>query len=313
MPLRPLLVLLGLAATWGGSYPLIAVGLRTTSPSVVTWGRFFPAAVLLVVLAARGGTLRSLRGRWRDVVLLALVQQAAPMLLIAVGERSVPTGLAGTLVASTPLWGALLAPALGRPAPTGTAWAGLLAGLLGVGLLLGAAPGSLLGSALVLLAAAGYAVGAAWTARRFPDVPRQALLAGVLCASSVLLLPAVLVDPPTGVPSGESLLAIGVLGLVGTGLAFLAFYWMVDRVGPERTVLVTYLSPVFAVGYGVVLLSERLTAAGVAGLLLVLAGAATAGRRPRPVSAAGPSPATAPGGRDPRAAGAAPGRRARLR
>jgi drug/metabolite transporter (DMT)-like permease len=290
--LRPLLVLLGLAATWGGSYPLIAVALRTTSPAALTWGRFVPAAVLVFVLAARRGQLGALRGRWRAVFLLALVQQAAPMLLIAVGERSIPSGLAGTLVASTPLWGALLAPALGRPAPSGLAWAGLVTGIVGVALLLGIDTGSdaLLGSALVVLAAVGYAVGASWTARRFPGVPREALLAGVLSASSVLLLPAVLVDPPRRLPSGEALLAVGVLGLVGTGLAFLAFYWLVGEVGPERTVLVTYLAPVFAVGYGVVLLAEPLTSAGVAGLVLVLVGAWLAGRRPRAAEPAVPAP-----------------------
>lgn len=280
MGVRPLLVLLALAATWGASYPLIAEGLESTTPSAVTFGRFVPAAVLVALLARR--QLGALRGRWRSVLLLALVQQAAPMLLIALGERRIPSGLAGTLVASTPLWGALLAPVLGRPAPTRAAWAGLLVGIVGVGLLLGLAPGGVLGSVLVLLAAAGYAVGAVWTSRGFPDVPRLALLAGVLTCSSLLLLPALLLDLPDGPPVAKGVAAVAVLGLVGTGLAFVAFYWLVDAVGPERTVLVTYLAPVFAVGYGVVLRDERLTAAGVAGLVLVLLGAYVAARRPRP-------------------------------
>ncbi|MCU1693051.1 MAG: hypothetical protein JWM64_2142 [Frankiales bacterium] len=284
MTLRPLLVLLGLAATWGASYPLIAEALESTTASALTFGRFVPAAVLVSLLARR--QLGALRGRWRAVLLLALVQQAAPMLLIAVGERDIPSGLAGTLVASTPLWGALLAPVLGRPAPTGAAWVGLLVGIVGVGLLLGAAPGGPLGCVLVLLAAAGYAVGAVWTSRGFPDVPRLALLAGVLASSSLLLLPAVLLDLPEGLPTGRGVAAVAVLGLVGTGLAFVGFYWLVDAVGPERTVLVTYLAPVFAVGYGVALRDERLTAAGVVGLVLVLVGAWLAARRPRGVAAA---------------------------
>ncbi len=291
VPLRPLLVLLGLAATWGGSYFLIAEALESTTASALTFGRFVPAAVLVALLARK--QLSTLRGRGKDVLLLALVQQAAPMLLIAVGERDIPSGLAGTLVASTPLWGALLAPALGRPAPTGVAWAGLLLGIVGVGLLLGAeATGTdgLVGCALVLLAAAGYAVGASWTAKRFPDVPRQALLAGVLASSSLLLLPALLLDLPEGLPSGRGVAAVAVLGLVGTGVAFLGFYWLVDHVGPERTVLVTYLAPVFAVGYGVLLRDERVTAAGAVGLVLVLGGAWLAARRPTSAVPAVPAP-----------------------
>ncbi len=212
-------------------------------------------------------------------------------------------------MASTPLWGALLAPALGRPAPRGLVWAGLLVGILGVGLLLGAQAAGrdgLVGCGLVLLAAAGYAVGASWTAVRFPDIPRQALLTGVLTASSVLLLPPFLLDLPNRLPSGRGVAAVAVLGLVGTGLAFVGFYWLVDEVGPERTVLVTYLAPVFAVGYGVVLRDERVTALGALGLVLVLAGAYLAGRRPRAgvaaalagpdLAAAAGAPAGVPGG-----------------
>ncbi len=283
MPLRPLLALLALSATWGASYLLIAVALETTSAATLTFLRFLPAAVLVGLLARARGQLRSLRGRWTAVVVLAFVQQAAPMLLIAVGERRIPSGLAGTLVAATPLWGALLAPLLGGPRPSRATWVGLLTGIVGVGMLLGASTSgaAVVGCLLVLLAAVGYAVGAAWTARRFPDVPRLGLLTGVLTASSLWLLVPVLLDPPTRVPDGQGLAAIAVLGLGGTGIAFILMYWLIAEVGPERTTLVTYLAPVFAVAYGTVLLDEALTALSVAGLALVVAGAWLAGRRPR--------------------------------
>ena len=283
MPLRPLLALLTLAATWGGSYLLIAVALETTTPATLTLLRFLPAAVLVAVLAGLRGQLSSLRGRWTAVVVLAFVQQAAPMLLIAVGEQRIPSGLAGTLVAATPLWGALLAPVLGGPRPSRATWIGLVTGISGVALLLGASTdgAAVLGCLLVLLAAVGYAVGAAWTARRFPDVPRLGLLTGVLTASSIWLVIPVLLDPPTRLPDGQGVAAITALGLGGTGLAFVLMYWLIAEVGPERTTLVTYLAPVFAVLYGTVLLDERLTALSVAGLVLVVAGAWLAGRRPR--------------------------------
>jgi drug/metabolite transporter (DMT)-like permease len=300
VPLRPLLALLALAATWGSSYLLIAVALRTSTPAVVTLLRFVPAAVLVALLARHRGQLVALRGRWGWVVLLALVQMAAPMLLIAVGERSIPSGLAGTLVAATPLWGALLAPALGGPRPSARTWFGLTCGLVGVGLLLGVDTdgAALLGCALVLLAGLGYAVGAAWTARRFPDVPRLGLLTGVLTASSLLLVVPALLDPPTRLPSAQGVLAVAVLGVVGTGLAFVVMYWLIAEVGPERTTLVTYLAPVFAVLYGTLLLDEALTVLGAAGLVLVVTGAWLAGRRPRGEAGTGPerlAPAAVPG------------------
>jgi len=302
MPLRPLFALLVLAATWGGSYLLIAVALRSTTPATLTLLRFLPAAVLVAVLAHSRGQLRGLGGRWRGVLLLALVQQAAPMLLIAAGQRTIPSGLAGTLIAVTPLWAALLAPVLRGPRPTPVVWAGLLVGLGGVALLLGAttSDAGLLGCVLVLLAALGYAIGAAWTARRFREVPRLGLLAAVLASSSLLLVPPVLLDPPTRLPTLEGVAAIVVLGVVGTGAAFVLMYWLIAQVGPERTMLVTYLAPVFAVGYGTVLLSEALTPSSIGGLVLVVGGAWLAGRRPRasdvvpPKAAPRPAPAAVP-------------------
>lgn len=283
MSRRALLALLALAATWGASYLLIAIALETLSPAVLTEGRFLFGALLVTAIAARRGELVALRGRWRAVALLALVQQAAPMLLIAVGEQTIPSALAGTLVASTPLWAAVLAPALGGPRPTPLQWTGLLVGIGGVAVLLGANTGgaALLGCALVLLAALGYAVGAAWTGRRFPGVPRIALVAGVLISSTLMLLPPAIATAPTQVPSLASVLAVIALGLVGTGAAFVVMYWLIAEVGPERTVLVTYLAPVFAVGYGTTLAGEAIGAAALVGLALVLSGAYLAGRRTR--------------------------------
>jgi drug/metabolite transporter (DMT)-like permease len=296
MPLRPLLALLALAATWGGSYLLIAVALRSTTPATLTLVRFLPAALLIAAIAHSRGQLRCLRGRWRAVALLALVQQAAPMLLIAVGEQRIASGLAGTLVAVTPLWGALLAPVLGGARPGRVTWTGLLVGLGGVALLLGATTdgAAVVGAVLVLLAGLGYAVGAAWTGRRFPDVPRLGLLAGVLTCSTLLLVPPVLLDPPTRLPTLQGVAAMAVLGLVGTGAAFVLMYWLIAQVGPERTTLVTYLAPVFAVGYGALLLGEPMTARSVAGLALVVGGAWLAGRRRRPAPQGEPSTAAAP-------------------
>lgn len=288
------LALLALAATWGASYLFIAVALRTTTPATITLLRFAPAALLVAAVARqRGGRVSYLRGRWRAVAILALVQMAAPMLLIAVGERYVDSGLAGTLVASAPVFAALLAPVLGRPSPSVTGWVGLCAGLAGVALLLGATTSgtALLGAALVLLAAVGYAFGAAWTTSWFPGVHRETLLAGVLAMSTAWLVPPALLDRPSrwlDLPGTASLLT---LGIGGTGVAFLLLYWLIGEVGPERSLLVTYLAPAFALGYGAAVLHEHVGVASLAGLALVVSGAWLAARRPKPVVAPVPVPA----------------------
>ncbi|MDP9436788.1 MAG: EamA family transporter [Actinomycetota bacterium] len=95
------------------------------------------------------------------------------------------------------------------------------------------------------------------------------LLTGVLVAGAALLVPPVLLDPPTRLPDLPGLLALAALGLLGTGAAFV-MYWLIGEVGPERTLLVTYLAPAFAVAYGALLLDEPLGVPAVAGLVLVV-------------------------------------------
>ncbi|MDP3712048.1 MAG: EamA family transporter [Mycobacteriales bacterium] len=281
MDRRSFTVLLLLAATWGSSYLFIAVALEDLGPSVITFLRLALGAAVVVAMAARERVLSRLRGRLRAVTALGVVQLGAPLLLIAVGEQDIPSALAGTLVAATPVFSALIT----RGASTPVQLAGVAVGFVGVALLLGldataAGDGGLKGALLVVLAALGYAVGAAWLARSFADLPRLATLSGTMTTSALLLLPLALLDLPTRAPDVETVASVAALGVLGTGVAFVLFYRLVATVGPTKSLLVTYLAPVFAVGYGALLLDERIVASTATGLGLVLGGAYLAGARP---------------------------------
>lgn len=281
MDRRSFTLLLLLAATWGSSYLFIAVALEDLGPAVITFLRLALGAAVVVAMAARERVLARLKGRLRAVTALGTVQLGAPLLLIAVGEQDIPSALAGTLVAATPVFSALIT----RGASTPVQLVGVAVGFVGVALLLGfdataAGEGGLQGAGLVVLAALGYAVGAAWLARSFADLPRLATLSGTMTTSALLLLPLALMDLPTRAPDVETVASVVALGVLGTGLAFVLFYRLVATVGPTRSLLVTYLAPVFAVGYGALLLDERIVASTAAGLALVLGGAYLAGARP---------------------------------
>jgi drug/metabolite transporter (DMT)-like permease len=87
-----------------------------------------------------------------------------------------------------------------------------------------------------------------------------------------MLLPSAAFLAPSDAPGAGPVAALLALGIAGTGIAFAIFYWLIDRVGPSRTFVVTYLAPAFAVIYGATLLSEEITLATAAGLLLVIGG-----------------------------------------
>ena len=193
MDRRAWTMLLCLGAIWGASYLLIKIGLRDLSPGMVAWGRVVFAAVVLIALAARRSALGGFGAVFGWVVLVAAAQVAGPFVLIAAGEQEISSSLAGILVASAPLFTALLAIWFDADERAeGMRLVGVLLGVAGVGLLLGVdlvgSGDELLGGLAVLLAGLGYAIGGLLAKHRLADRPPIGVAAWVLVAAT---LPAV--------------------------------------------------------------------------------------------------------------------------
>jgi drug/metabolite transporter (DMT)-like permease len=285
---RSWLLLLALASIWGASYMFIKIGLRDLSPAMVAFVRIALAAVVLLAVAGSQRALGGLRGRTGTVLLVGAVQVAGPFLLIALGEQEISSALAGILVATAPIFTAVLAIWVDHEERSeGARLVGILLGIAGVAALLGIDLGgsgsAVLGGLAVVLAGLGYAVGGFLVKHRFADTPPIGVAAWVMLASTILLAPAAVLTAPGSAPGLGPVAAVGVLGVVGTGLAFAIFYTLIRRVGPARSLLVAYLAPGFAVVYGAVLLGEEITVVTIAGLALILAGSwlASEGAAPR--------------------------------
>ncbi len=312
MDRRSWTLLLILAAIWGASYLFIKVGLRDLDPVMIAFARIALAALVLVPLAATRGALRGLVEKAPLVFLLGAVQAAGPFLLIALGEQEIASSLAGILVASTPIFTALLAIWVDHDERAeGLRLVGILAGIVGVVVLLGVDLGgssaALLGGLAVVLAGLGYAIGGFMVKHRFREFQPIGVAGAVMVASTLLLLPAAAFSlPEDGVALGP-IASVVALGVLGTGVAFALFYELMTTVGPARTFVVTYLAPAFAVVYGATLLDEEITAATIAGMVLIVSGSylAAEGRLPgrrRPVAEPAPlgialPPATSDGHR----------------
>jgi drug/metabolite transporter (DMT)-like permease len=273
-----------LAALWGSSYLFIKVALHDFTPVFTTWLRLVCGLAVVLPVAARAGVLPRLRGHARGLLIVATVQIAIPVTLVAIGELWIASSLAGLLNATIPLFVVLLAPALGQSEPLhGRRIAGLAIGFAGVACIVGIDVGDnahlLLGAACLTISSLGYGLGNLTGKRYLSDVPPLAIVVGLLAIASALTLPVALAGLPAHAPSAGPVAAVAALGIGGTGIAYLLYYAVLQRVGPARASLVAYLIPAFAIVYGVLLLDEPLTAGLVAGLPLVLAGCWLAGRR----------------------------------
>jgi drug/metabolite transporter (DMT)-like permease len=275
-------LLLILGAIWGASYLFIKIGLRDLTPEAIAFARIALAALVLVPLAWSRGALRGLRPLTGWFLVIGSVQVAVPFVLIGLGEEHISSALAGILVATTPMFTALLAIWVDHEERShGWALFGVTLGFAGVALLLGIDLGGssdeLIGGLMVVLASLGYAAGALTAKHKLADVQPIGMSAGVMLASTVVLVPAAVAGAPSEMPGLGPAAAVLTLGIVGTGFAFIALYHLISTVGPARTWLVSYIAPVFAVGYGAALLDEAITAATIGGMVLILIGSWLAG------------------------------------
>ncbi|MCW3023869.1 MAG: family transporter [Conexibacter sp.] len=298
------------AALWGASYLFIKVALDDgLSEGFIICVRTILGALVLLPLAVRAGALPQILARWRWALALAAAQVIVPFGLITFGENHVPSALAGILVATSPLFVALLAVRV-DPAERSHGWGlvGVVLGMVGVVVLFGVDLSgdakTLLGGLMIVGSGACYAVAMLIAKRAFTGVPPVGVAASNLVIGAVAWLPVALFSLPHAVPGANAVLAMLALGAGGTGLAFLFFYTSIAEVGPARASVVAYVAPAFAVVYGVTLLHEQLTLGTIGGLVLILAGswlAAQGGKaRPpaaeigAPLSRSEPSRSTAP-------------------
>jgi drug/metabolite transporter (DMT)-like permease len=214
-------LLLGvLSSLWGASYLFIKVALEDDmAPSVIVFVRSLLAAAVLLPLAARTGALAGLLANARHILVLSVVQMGAPLLLISLGERQIPSSLTGILVATAPIFTFLLAFALeGEDRASGLSLAGVVIGIAGVAMLLGIDTGggfdALAGGLMVVLASFGYGVGAWYVKRNVRGIQPMAMVGAVAATVATLLAPFAALNAPAHAPD---LAATGSLAAQGSG------------------------------------------------------------------------------------------------
>jgi drug/metabolite transporter (DMT)-like permease len=271
-------MLLALAAVWGASFMFIKIAVRELEPATLVCIRLGIGAIALLPVAfvSLGGraVVRETRAAWRPLVVIGLVNSAIPITSISWAETHIDSGLTAVIQASAPLFTALLALRFARHDRVGgPRLVGLLVGFGGVALLVGAQPrGDVLAALAVTFSALCYAIAAIYSARALVDVPPLVSAIGALTAAALALLPVALFQLPSHFPSWEVTGAVLALGIGGTSLGYVLYYGLLAGAGASRSILITYLVPALALGYGAVFLGEPVTVAAVAGLLLVLAG-----------------------------------------
>lgn len=276
-----LLLLLILGTIWGASYLFIKVIVAEVPVLTLVAGRVTLATVIMWgILRARGLSLPRSRRMWGAYAMLGFLGAALPYSLISWGEQYIPSGLASLLQATTPIFTVILAHFLTDDEPVAMAKIiGVIIGFVGVGILMLPDPSTglradLLGQLAIVGSSLCYAGVAIYARSRLRGQPPLVSATGQLTMGMVYMLPAsLLIDRPFGLsPSLPVLASWMVLTILGTVVAYVIYFTIIERTSATFVTMVTYIIPVNGLMLGALVLNEQLNATVLGSLVLILLG-----------------------------------------
>lgn len=273
-----LIRLLLLAAIWGASFLFIRVAAPAFGSSALMCVRVVIAALFLFAVMQLFGKNRLQSADTWHYLLLGGVNSALPFVLYAYASHWLSASILAVLNATAPMWGLLIGVLIFKQKVPLKSLLGLALGVAGVAVLVGfdpllLQPGSGLAVAAGAAAACCYGIATHYTKRA---KQRQAFdnAHGSMWAAAIWLAPFALMNWPETMPGAEMWLAVSLLAVVCTSIAYLLYFRLLSDIGPTNSLTVTFLIPVFGVFWGHTLLDEFIGWHTVLGVVCVLSGTA---------------------------------------
>ena len=260
-----------LGALWGSSFLFMRFATLEFGPLPTAAARVGIATLFLLPIVMLRGLLPELKQHWQKIFYLGLFNSAIPFACFSFALLAISTGLSAILNATVPMFGALIAWVWLKDKPAMLRIVGIVIGFTGIALLAwdkasftldpanpsGVAPGWAVLACLLACLCYGYA--ASFTKKYTAGISPLVIAGGSQMGATLgLCVPAALMWPAQ-LPGTAAWASLLVLGVACTGIAYILFFRLIASAGPQRTLTVTFLIPVFAVFYGAVFLGEIVT------------------------------------------------------
>lgn len=294
-PVRTTLAFAAIFIIWGSTYLAIKYAVAEIPPLLTAGLRHLVAGAVLLSWARAKG-LRASRLEWRHSLVVGVLFFLIGHGTLHWAEQTVPSGVSALLVATEPVWIAILLAFTAHTRLRGRTVAGLLLGLVGVAVLVGVdvegnSRSLLVGSVAILLGAASWAAGVVYGQRA--ALPRDPLLrtaTTLLCGAGLLLATSVGIGELAHLqtPSVRAIGSLAFLVVFGSIAAFTAYYWLLDRFPATLVATHTYVNPAVAVVLGWALGGEAVSMSLILGLTIITGAIALVGAsegRPKPDAA----------------------------
>ncbi|MBB6671930.1 DMT family transporter [Cohnella nanjingensis] len=287
MPRLLFFVLIVLSLIWGGSFFFIKQLLHDFGPWTIaflrsSFGLITISAIMLVL--RKPFALRQIQ--WFPMAVMALFNTAIPWAIIAFSETRLTSSMASILNATTPLWTIVVGAAIFKAATNRMQWIGMGIAFIGLLVLLDINPHSVVsvdvvGFVSMIAATLCYAVGSQLS-KRLKGVSMYQITFGTLLCAMLGSGTVAFLAEPVSLPRLASLTNLSMLiglGVFGSGVAYILFYFLIQKGSPEFATMVTYLVPGTAIIWGGALLNEPIHWSLLAGLVCILGGVFVTGRK----------------------------------
>ena len=267
-------LLIFLGALWGSAFMFIKVATPEYGPVALVNARLIIASLIFLPILLRKKYLPLLAPIWKHVLILSVINNMIPFTLFSYASLGSSSNILAILNATTAFNTMVIAYFWINESVTLKQIIGLILGFIGVIILVNPqnSAATLISSISCLFAAAFYSLSTVFIQKNSAKTNKLVLIGWSIVFSAILMMPISYIYLPESIPSFEANISAVWLGAVSTGLGFLGYVRLIDKIGAVKTSIVAYFLPVFGILWGYIFLDEKISTSVVIGCLVVLIG-----------------------------------------
>lgn len=274
MELKDWILLTALAAIWGSAFMFIKISAVDFGPILLVTLRLLIAGLVFMPFLLRKKKRSLFKAYLPAILIIAIVSNAIPFTMFAYASLGATSNMLGILNGTTAFLTTIIAYFWLKEAVTSKQIIGLFFGFIGVLILVNPSNGSttLMASLCAMIGSLCYAFNATYLQKYHSNSDKIVLIGWSMLFGGLFMIPLASFNLPNAMPDTNSILALFWLAVISTGVGYLAYVRLIDRIGAVKTATLTYLLPVFSIIWGAIFLQEKITIFILGGFIFVMMG-----------------------------------------
>tara|TARA_B100000902_G_scaffold114661_1_gene115663 strand:- start:244 stop:1104 length:861 start_codon:yes stop_codon:yes gene_type:complete len=274
MELKDWILLTALAAIWGSAFMFIKISAVDFGPILLVTLRLLIAGLVFMPFLLRKKKRSLFKSYFPAILIIAIVSNAIPFTMFAYASLGATSNMLGILNGTTAFLTTVIAYFWLKESVSLKQIVGLLLGFIGVLILVNPSNGSttFIASMCAMIGSLCYAFNATYLQKYHSNSDKIVLIGWSMLFGGFFMIPIASFNLPDAMPDTNSILALFWLAVISTGVGYLAYVRLIDRIGAVKTVTLTYLLPVFSIIWGAIFLQEKITSIILGGFIFVMMG-----------------------------------------